>query len=99
MPTIGTRRLASLRTHESTTVQSIPDEDPALLRYLGEVGIVPEARVTILDYSELDGNLTLRVEGRENIVLGTTITNQIFIEIGKPTSSRMFRRGKQGGMS
>jgi DtxR family transcriptional regulator, Mn-dependent transcriptional regulator len=80
MPTIGTRRLASLRTHESAIIQRVPDDDPALLRYLGEVGIVPEARVTVSNYSELDGNLTLRVEGREsNIVLGATSTNQIFI--------------------
>jgi len=32
-------------------------------------------------FSEFDGNLTLQVEGRKsNVVLGTAITNQIFVE-------------------
>ena len=87
LPSFKAYRLAALRNDESATIQRVPDEEPALLRYLGEVGIVPEARVTVSNYSELDGDLTLRVEGREeNIVLGTTITNQIFIKLGYPPS-------------
>jgi DtxR family Mn-dependent transcriptional regulator len=81
MPTDEARPLASLRTNESAIIKRVADEDPALLRHLQEIGVIPEAKVTVKNYSEFDGNLTLHVEGRKsNVVLGTTITNQIFVE-------------------
>jgi len=81
MPAEETRPLASLRTDEAATVKRVSDKDPALLRYLQEIGIVPEKKVTVKSFSEFDGNLTLHVEGRKsNVVLGATITNQIFVE-------------------
>ncbi len=81
MPTDETRPLASLRTDESATVQRVADDDPALLRHLSEIGVIPEAIVTVKAYSEFDGNLTLLVEGRKsNVVLGTAVTSQVFVE-------------------
>jgi Fe2+ transport system protein FeoA len=59
----------------------VRDTDPELLRYLSDLGVVPETHVTITDYSEFDGNIHLRVEGNPNpVVLGPRITEQIFIE-------------------
>ena len=81
MPADKTRPLASLRTDESATVKRVSDEDPALLRHLREIGVLPEKKVVVKGFSEFDGNLTLQVEGRKsNVVLGTAITNQIFVE-------------------
>jgi len=80
MPADETRPLASLRTDESATVIRVTDDDAALLRHLREIGLIPEAEVTVKDYSEFDGNLTLHIEGRKsNVVLGTAITTQIFV--------------------
>lgn len=80
MPADETRPLASLRTDESATVIRVTDDDAALLRHLREIGLIPEAEVTVKDYSEFDGNLTLHIEGRKsNVVLGTAITMQIFV--------------------
>ena len=62
----------------------VPDEGPALLRHLQEIGIIPGARVKVIHYSELDENITLEIEGRdEPVVLGTGITDLIFVEIGE----------------
>jgi Fe2+ transport system protein FeoA len=59
----------------------VSDDDPALLRHLQEIGVIPEVQVTVKNYSELDGNLTLKIAGQKaNVVLGTTITNQVFVE-------------------
>jgi DtxR family Mn-dependent transcriptional regulator len=81
MPVEETRPLASLRTDESATVKRVSDKDPALLRHLQEIGVVPGAKVTMKAYSEFDGNLTLRVEGQKsNVVLGTAVTNKVFVE-------------------
>jgi len=81
MPADDTRSLASLRTDESATVMRVANNDPALLRHLSEIGLVPDAKVVVKGFSEFDGNLTLHVEGRKsNVVLGTAITSQVFVE-------------------
>ena len=88
MPTDESCPLASLRIDETATVRRVSDDDPALLRHLREIGVVPEVKITVKNYSEFDGNLTIKVEGqRPNVVLGTAITTQVFVD-------KLFR-GKQ----
>jgi Fe2+ transport system protein FeoA len=38
-------------------VLRVPDRDPRLLRYLGEIGLVPDADVHVLRREPLDGPL------------------------------------------
>jgi DtxR family transcriptional regulator, Mn-dependent transcriptional regulator len=81
MPADESRPLASLRTDETATVKRVSDNDPALLRHLRELGVIPEVEVTVKDFSEFDGNLTIKVNGQKStIVLGSAITNRIFVE-------------------
>ncbi len=75
-------RLADLRAGEQAIVQRVDDEDPRLLRYLLDIGLVPQARLRVVDYSGFDGNLSLKVAGGDNqIVLGPRVTRQIFVEL------------------
>jgi len=81
MPADESCPLASLRAGEAATVRRVSDDDPALLRHLREIGVVPEVKIMIKNYSEFDGNLTLQVEGQKsNIVLGMAVTTQVFVE-------------------
>ena len=81
MPVDDSCPLASLRTDETATVKRVSDDDPALLRHLREIGVVPEVKVTVKSYSEFDGNLTIKVEGQKsNIVLGMAVTKQVFVD-------------------
>lgn len=81
MPADVSCPLASLRTDETATVKRVSDDDPALLRHLREIGVVPEVKVTVKSYSEFDGNLTIKVEGQKsNIVLGMAVTKQVFVD-------------------
>ena len=81
MPADESCPLASLRTDETATVRRVSDDDPALLRHLHKIGVVPEVKIKVKNYSEFDGNLTLQVEGQKsNVVLGTAVTNQVFVE-------------------
>ncbi len=81
MPADKSCPLASLRTDETATVRRVSDDDPALLRHLREIGVVPEVKIIVKNYSEFDGNLTLRVEGQKsNVVLGTAVTTQVFVD-------------------
>jgi DtxR family transcriptional regulator, Mn-dependent transcriptional regulator len=81
MPADESCPLASLRTDETATIRRVSDDDPALLRHLREIGVVPEVKITVKNYSEFDGNLTIKVEGQKsNIVLGTAVTKQVFVD-------------------
>lgn len=80
MPADESCPLASLRTDETAIVRRVSD-DPALLRHLREIGVVPEVKIIVKNYSEFDGNLTIKVEGQKsNVVLGTAVTSQVFVD-------------------
>jgi Fe2+ transport system protein FeoA len=81
MPAEDCLPLDCLRAGESATVRYVADEDPALLRHLGAMGMLPEVKLSVKNYCELDGNLTIQIEGRESaVVLGTAVTSQVFVE-------------------
>ncbi|MBL8079369.1 MAG: metal-dependent transcriptional regulator [Anaerolineales bacterium] len=81
MPADESCPLASLRTDETATIRRVSDDDPALLRHLREIGVVPEVKIIVKNYSEFDGNLTIKVEGQKsNVVLGTAVTSQVFVD-------------------
>lgn len=81
MPADKSCPLASLRTDDTATVRRVSDDDPALLRHLYKIGVVPEVKITVTNYSEFDGNLTIKVEGQKsNLVLGTAVTSQVFVD-------------------
>ena len=74
--------LSQLRPSQRARVQRVRDSDPELLRYLSEMGIKPEARVEIIEYSPFDNNLRVQIEGAgEPVVLGLRITNQVYVEL------------------
>jgi DtxR family Mn-dependent transcriptional regulator len=57
---VGERRtLAQLGPGERATVTAVPDRDPALLRYLGDLALVPSGRVTAVLAAPFDGPVTL----------------------------------------
>ena len=75
-------RLSDLRPSQQATIRRVRDEDPALLRYLSSLGIIPGSNVSATNYSEFDGNLSLNVGDNTNpVVLGPRITGQIYVEI------------------
>ena len=82
LPSPTTLTLAQLRPPQHAIIQRVRDANPELLRYLSELGLTPEVRLTVLDYSPFDNNLRLLVEGQETpIVLGDKITSQVFVDI------------------
>ncbi len=82
MPESPSTRLYDLRSGQTATIQRARDTDARLLRFLSERGLVPNALITIVDFSPFDENLTLRVEDDPSeLVLGPQITRQIFVEV------------------
>jgi len=72
--------LSELADCTHAVVRRVRDHDPELLRYLSGLGLVPQAELELVDRSPYDDNLTLRVSGGQEIVLGLQVTRQIFVE-------------------
>jgi DtxR family Mn-dependent transcriptional regulator len=84
LPESSALTLSQLRPGRAAIVQRVRDADPELLRYLSDMGITPDARLEVLDYSPFDGNLRLRIEGQdEAVVLGLSVTSQVYVEIDR----------------
>jgi DtxR family Mn-dependent transcriptional regulator len=55
--------LMSVRPGESAVLSRVSDEDPALLRYLAELGLRPGVRLAVEGRDPFDGPLVLRLAG------------------------------------
>jgi len=64
--------LAELEPGETVIFVRISDSDPEMLRFLGERGIVPGARLELVERQPFDGPLFVRA-GRNAHVLGATL--------------------------
>jgi len=81
MPSDKALPLSSLRPMQNAAILRVTDEDPALLRHLDELGLIPGAQLEITDYSTFDNNLTITVHGHPSTVLGLPVTSKIFVEV------------------
>jgi DtxR family transcriptional regulator, Mn-dependent transcriptional regulator len=57
----------------------VPDGDPALLRYLASLGLVPAAQVRMVEKAPFAGPVTLEVDGI-NRSLGVAVAEMIRVE-------------------
>lgn len=74
--------LRSLQPGQRAIVQRVRETDPELLRRVADLGLVPGTRFEVLEYSPLDENLRLAINGQPgSVVLGKGITNQVFVKV------------------
>jgi len=78
LPEADTSRLGELGLGQSATVAEVSDHDPELLRYLGSLGLYPQASVQLIDRAPYNGPLTLVVDGEER-VLGREAAEHVFV--------------------
>ena len=80
LPPSSNMLLRDLKPGQNATVERVDAADPNLLRYLGEVGLTPDAKLEAFDYSPYDELLSIRITGRTTpLVLGPKITSQVWI--------------------
>lgn len=59
-------------------VRRVKDQDPDLLRYFEQIGLLPGVKVTVRERAPFNGPVTVLIEDTE-MVLGHEVTNQIFV--------------------
>ena len=75
--------LEELEPGEAATFVRISDAEPEMLRFLGERGIVPGARLRLVERQPFDGPLFVRV-GRNVHVLGATLARAMRVQREQP---------------
>jgi DtxR family transcriptional regulator, Mn-dependent transcriptional regulator len=60
--------LADIETGGRAVLRRVPDENSDALRYLADLGLVPGARIEVIDRAPLNGPLRLRVDDHEHFV-------------------------------
>lgn len=76
-------RLTDLQPDQPAVVAEVSDRDPALLRYVGRLGLYPGTRVLVLAKAPFDGPITVRVADLEQ-VLGREVASFIWVTVEKP---------------
>jgi DtxR family transcriptional regulator, Mn-dependent transcriptional regulator len=82
------RSLADLSPGERARVVRVHDDDPARLRYLGELGLVPGTVIAVVARAPFDGPITLRVGSgprASEYAIGPALGSGVLIE---PTTGK-----------
>jgi DtxR family transcriptional regulator, Mn-dependent transcriptional regulator len=79
LPAETHQSLVELEPWHAATVRRVPDGDPALLRYLASLGLVPAAQVRMVEKAPFAGPVTLEVDGI-NRSLGVAVAEMIRVE-------------------
>jgi DtxR family Mn-dependent transcriptional regulator len=74
----ATISLSAMNPRETAVVQHVRDEEPALLRYLDEIGIRPGV-VVVVQRDTTGALLWVSCAGREPIPLSFTVTDRVFV--------------------
>jgi DtxR family Mn-dependent transcriptional regulator len=62
------RTLLELEPGARVSIARVPDDDPALLRYLGTLGLVPGSRLELVARAPFDGPVTVRTDRGEHAI-------------------------------
>jgi DtxR family Mn-dependent transcriptional regulator len=76
------RLLASLATGDEGEVQWVEEDDPGLLQYLAEHGLVPGARVRVVQTNPVDDLMEVAV-GDRHFVVGRRVSSAVAVESGQ----------------
>ena len=87
IPTIGgqvasnpSRRLSELPDGSDAVVDRVDDHDDALLRFLFERGLVPDARIEVLEHAPFGGPISVRVHGDQVVDVPPEAARAVHVE-------------------
>lgn len=75
------KHLTALDPGARAIVSRIPDDaDSELLRYLGDLGLIPGTKLMVLDVAPFDGPLTVEIDG-ESKIIGHKVASSVLVEL------------------
>jgi DtxR family Mn-dependent transcriptional regulator len=83
IPSQDATPLSALRAGQTGQVAYIKREDPELLRYLGQLGLRPNARIAVEQVEPFEGPLTIRVNDCTQVI-GHKVATDVYVAIEEP---------------
>jgi DtxR family Mn-dependent transcriptional regulator len=82
LPEMKVAFLSDVSAGEQTIVRRVLNGNPALLRYLSDIGVQPGAKLEVIAQVPFDGTVRIRVDGKDSEqVLGPEINRIIQVEV------------------
>jgi len=78
IPITAKSPLSEVEEGKTYLVGRVKNQDPELLRYLGEIGLLPGTKVTILKKKPFRGPIHLKIEQEEQTI-GHEVSRQVFV--------------------
>ncbi|MBO6794423.1 MAG: metal-dependent transcriptional regulator [Balneolaceae bacterium] len=78
MPEMASLALSEADIEEQYVIGRVKDQDPELLRYLEKIGLLPGAKIKLLEKAPFDGPIRVILEEEEKTV-GYNIAEQIYL--------------------
>ncbi|NGP87713.1 metal-dependent transcriptional regulator [Fodinibius halophilus] len=78
MPEMDALPLNEAEKDQEYIVSRVKDQDPELLRYLGEIGLLPGIKIEIKEKAPFEGPITMQVEKGEQVI-GHEVARNIFV--------------------
>lgn len=72
--------LGKMEQGQSGTIVEVDDDDPALLRYLDELGLIPQKKITIISREPFNGPITVKT-GRVKKMLGHEAAMHVYVTL------------------
>jgi DtxR family Mn-dependent transcriptional regulator len=70
--------LTEVEVGRSVVIQRVSDENPELLHYLEDMGLMPRAELCVLDKAPFHGPITLRLHKKEHVI-GHNVASHVFV--------------------
>lgn len=72
--------LAQLEPGQRAVVHHVPDQDQGLLKYIGDLGLRPQAVVEVEEVAPFEGPITIKIGGLREIV-GQGVASQVVVRL------------------
>lgn len=86
MPERNLATLAETEDRSAVTIAALQTTDPELLKYIGDMGLIPGVICTILDKAPFDGPIRILVNGR---ILPLSVSMASLIEVNSSSGFRV----------
>lgn len=78
MPKMNDEPLNEAASGQKYVVSRVRDQDPEILRYLEETGLLPGVKISIIEKGPFQGPITLLIEEEEQVI-GNEVARNIFV--------------------
>lgn len=79
LPKTSNVRLSELKAGESAFVAEVSDRDAEFLKYVGNMGLFPDEKVTVRALEPFRGPIAIRVRGK-NFIIGYEVANLVYVK-------------------